>query len=85
MIDPELLKIMCCPESHQPLAAAESAVVEKINQRITAGQMQNRAGRTVAEIIDGGLIRADKKFLYPIRHEIPIMLIDEAIPLESSS
>ncbi len=62
MIDPELMKIMCCPESYQPLAAAESAVVEKI---------------------DGGLIRADKKFLYPIRHEIPIMLIDEAIPLES--
>jgi uncharacterized protein YbaR (Trm112 family) len=29
MIDPELLKIMCCPENHQTLAAAESAVVEK--------------------------------------------------------
>jgi uncharacterized protein YbaR (Trm112 family) len=24
-----------------------------------------------------------QKILYPIRHEIPIMLIDEAIPLES--
>jgi uncharacterized protein len=82
MIDPELLKIMCCPESHQPLALAESAVVEKINQQIAAGQFQNRAGRTVVEKIDGGLIRADKKFLYPIRHEIPIMLIDEAIPFE---
>ena len=83
MIDPELLKILCCPESHQTLAAAESAVVEKINLRIASGQLQNRAGRTVVEKIDGGLIRADKKFLYPIRHEIPIMLIDEAIPLES--
>ena len=85
MIDPELLKIMCCPENHQTLAAAESAVVEKINQRIATGQMQNRAGRTVVDKIDGGLIRADKKVLYPIRHEIPIMLIDEAIPLESIS
>ena len=85
MIDPDLLKIMCCPESHQPLAAAELAVVEKINQQIATGQLQNRAGRTVVEKIDGGLIRADKKLLYPIRHEIPIMLIDEAIPLESSS
>jgi len=83
MIDPELLKIMCCPENHQPLAAAESAIIEKINQRIATGQLQNRAGQTVVEKIDGGLIRADKKFLYPIRHEIPIMLIDEAIPLES--
>ena len=83
MIDPELLKIMCCPENHQPLAAAESAIIEKINQRIATGQLQNRAGQTVVEKIHGGLIRADKKFLYPIRHEIPIMLIDEAIPLES--
>jgi uncharacterized protein YbaR (Trm112 family) len=83
MIDPELLKILCCPESHQPLAVAEPAIVEKINQRIATGQVQNRAGRTVVEKIDGGLIRADKKFLYPIRHEIPIMLIDEAIPFES--
>jgi uncharacterized protein YbaR (Trm112 family) len=83
MIDPDLLKIMCCPESHQTLAAAEPAVVEKINQQIATGQLQNRAGRTVVEKMDGGLIRADKKFLYPIRHEIPIMLIDEAIPLES--
>ena len=85
MIDPDLLKIMCCPESHQTLAAAEPAVVEKINQQIATGQLQNRAGRTVVEKMDGGLIRADKKFLYPIRQAIPIMLIDEAIPLESSS
>jgi len=26
-------------------------------------------------------VRDDKKFLYPIRDNIPIMLIDEAIPL----
>jgi uncharacterized protein YbaR (Trm112 family) len=83
MIGPELLKIMCCPENHQSLAAAELAVIEKINQKIATGQLQNRAGGIVVEKIDGGLIRADKKFLYPIRHEIPIMLIDEAIPLES--
>ena len=85
MIDPDLLKIMCCPESHQTLAAAEPAVVEKINQQIATGQLQNRAGRTVVEKMDGGLIRADKKFLYPIRQAIPIMLVDEAIPLESLS
>jgi uncharacterized protein len=35
----------------------------------------------VNEKIDGGLIRADGKFLYPIRRNIPVMLVDEGLPL----
>jgi uncharacterized protein YbaR (Trm112 family) len=80
-VDPELLKIMCCPETHQPIALAEAPLIEKLNQQIAAGQLKNRAGRPVNEKIDGGLVREDKKFLYPIRADIPVMLIDEAIPL----
>jgi uncharacterized protein YbaR (Trm112 family) len=81
MIDPELLKIMCCPETHQPIAIAEQTLIDRLNQQIAAGQLKNRAGQPVKEKIDGGLVREDKKFLYPIRNKIPIMLIDEAIPL----
>jgi len=81
MIDPELLKIMCCPETHQTLALAEPSLIEKLNQQIAAGQLKNRAGQSVREKIDGGLVREDKKFVYPLRENIPIMLIDEAIPL----
>jgi len=81
MIDPDLLKIMCCPETRQPVALAEPSLVENLNQQITTGQLKNRAGQTVKEKIDGGLMREDRKFLYPIRGNIPIMLIDEAIPL----
>jgi uncharacterized protein YbaR (Trm112 family) len=33
----------------------------------------------------GGLVRADNKILYPIREDIPVMLIDEGIPLEQVS
>lgn len=83
MIDPELLKIMCCPETHQAIALAEPPLIEKLNQHITAGQLRNRAGQVVREKLDGGLVRADQKFLYPIRQDIPIMLIDEAIPLSA--
>jgi uncharacterized protein YbaR (Trm112 family) len=35
----------------------------------------------VTEQIEGGLLRADGKVLYPVRSHIPVMLIDEAIPL----
>jgi len=83
MIDPELLKIMCCPETHQPIELADASLVARLNEGISAGQLKSRGGQLVKERIDGGLIRADKRFLYPIRQDIPIMLIDEAIPLSA--
>ena len=81
MIDAELLKILCCPETHQPLKIAEPAMIESINQKIAAGQINNRSGKPVTEKCDGGLIREDGKVLYPIQNNIPIMLTNEAIPL----
>ena len=81
MIDSELLKIMCCPETHQTIAFAEPSLIEKLNLQIDAGQLKNRAGQPIKEKIDGGLVREDRKFAYPIRENIPVMLIDEAIPL----
>jgi uncharacterized protein len=82
MIDSELLKILCCPETHQEVWLAELALVEKLNRQITAGTLKNRAGQPVGVRIDGGLARADGKVVYPIRRDIPIMLVDEAIPLK---
>jgi len=81
MIDAELLKILCCPETHQPLTPAEPVLLESLNKRIQAGEVRNRSGKDVREACDGGLIRQDGKFLYPVRHNIPIMLIGEAIAL----
>jgi uncharacterized protein YbaR (Trm112 family) len=81
MIDAELLKILCCPETHQGLRVAEPALVGNLNQQIAVGGLKNRAGQPVKEKIDGGLVRADGKFLYAVRQDIPVMLVDEAIPL----
>ncbi len=81
MLDPELLKLLCCPETHQDLFPAETILLEQINQQITAGTLKNRGQQTVVEKIDGGLVRADRKLLFPVRNNIPVMLLDEAIPL----
>ena len=81
MIDPELLKILCCPETHQEVRLAEAAVIDKLNAQIAAGTVTNRASQPVKEKIESGLVRADSKFLYPIRRNIPVMLVDEGIPL----
>jgi uncharacterized protein YbaR (Trm112 family) len=81
MIDAELVRILCCPETYQGISLADASLIEKLNQQIAAGKLQNRGGQPLMEKIDGGLVRADGKYVYPIRQDIPVMLIDEAIPL----
>jgi uncharacterized protein YbaR (Trm112 family) len=81
MLSGELLSILCCPETKQDLTVADASVVEKINQKIEKHELKNRGGEVVAQKIESGLVRADKKYLYAVRGDIPVMLIDEAIPL----
>ena len=81
MIDDELLEILACPETKEPVHLADEKLIEQVNGVIAAGKLKNRGGEPVTEPVDGGLVRQDEKFLYPIRDEIPIMLIEEAIPL----
>ncbi len=85
MFDTELLKILCCPETHQGLSLAEPALVDRLNQQVAAGTLRNRGGISVTEKLDAGLLRADHKYLYPVRNGIPVMLVDEAIPTEPAS
>jgi len=82
MIDKELLNILCCPETKQELVLADDALLAKINAKVEKGTLKNRAGQDVGEKIEAGLVRDDKAFLYPVRDNIPVMLIDEAIPLK---
>ena len=82
MIDNDLLDILACPENKTPVKLADQSLIDAINSAIEKGEVQNRGEYTIEESIDGGLIREDGAYLYPIQDDIPIMLIDEAIPLE---
>ena len=82
-IDEKLLEIICCPETKQDLKVADSSLIEKLNGLIEKKELKNRIKQPVNDKLDGGLVREDGKYLYPIIEEIPILLIDEAIPLDS--
>ena len=81
VVDPQLLEILVCPESKQPIREAEASLVARINAAIAAGAARNRVGEVVRDPVDGGLIRQDGNVFYPVREGIPIMLIDESLTL----
>ena len=82
MIDQNLLNVLACPEDKTPVELGDRPLIDAINREIEKGEVENRGGQKVEQPIDGGLVREDGLYLYPIRDAIPIMLIDEAIPLE---
>lgn len=85
MVDEELLSILVCPENKTPVKLADQATLDRINSAIAGGSLKNRAGEVVDAAVDGGLLREDGAYLYIIREDIPVMLIDEAIPMEQLS
>jgi len=81
VIDKDLLSILACPETHQPLREADDADLEAVNARIAAGGVTNVGGKPVADALQGGLVREDGQRIYPIKDGIPVLLIDEGIDL----
>jgi len=81
MVDEELLDILVCPESKQPVRLADAELLGVVNTAIRGGSVVNTGGEPVTDPVAEGLVREDGDRLYPVRDDIPIMLIDEAIPL----
>jgi len=80
-IDPELLEILVCPETHQPVKPAEATLLGPLNDRIRSGGVKNHQGEAVTKPVEEALIREDGKCLYLVEDGIPNMLIDERIDL----
>lgn len=81
-ISKELLEILVCPELRTPLFVADDDLLTALNRGVADGTLKNRAGEPVEKPLDGGLVREDRQVVYPVFDGIPIMLVDEAIPLE---
>jgi uncharacterized protein len=83
MVNPQLLQILVCPETKQPVHPADADLLGKVNAAVEADQLRNRAGRSIQSPFEAGLVREDGRVLYPVVDDIPVMLIDESISLDS--
>jgi uncharacterized protein YbaR (Trm112 family) len=81
-ISPELLEMLVCPETHQPVKAAPPETLQRLTTLQAEGKLLNRRGDPVAESPQAALIREDGTTAYLVHDGIPVMLIDEAIALD---
>jgi uncharacterized protein YbaR (Trm112 family) len=81
-LDAFLLEILVCPETREKVEPADDDMVAKLNAAIDKGALRNRTGGAIDQKIDGALVRADGALAYVVRDDIPVMLVDEAVPLD---
>ncbi|MGD2018974.1 MAG: hypothetical protein PVJ89_12710 [Planctomycetota bacterium] len=84
MIHPDLLAILACPDSRQPLDHADEATLKGLNDRIAAGGVVNVGGDEVSAPLEAGLVREDGQLVYPVRDDIPVLLREEGIALDAA-
>ena len=81
MISKDLVELLVCPENHLPLELADDALLHRLNDAISAGQLKNKAGQPCERRLDAALVRQDQLVAYPVVGQVPLLLIDEGITL----
>ena len=75
-IDPELLEMLVCPKSRGKLERV--ALPEVLRQRLVERYREHF--RDEEPVVEEGLWCAESGLVYPIVSDIPILLVDEALP-----
>lgn len=82
MLSKELLELLVCPAQRTPLEVAGDSLLARVNESIAAGSLTNQAGQRVEQKLAAALVRQDGLLLYPVVDDIPVLLVDEGIPLD---
>lgn len=81
-IKKELLEILCCPVTKEPVEILPADKIALVNDQIAKGKLKNVDGSVADQPIEEALITRDKKTIYRIDEGIPVMLADMGIPTD---
>lgn len=79
--DNNLLDIICCPVTRQPMSKLASATLARLNELIKEQRISNRDETLVSEELEAALVTDDGKLAYPIVDGIPVLLAERGIAL----
>lgn len=80
-MDRKLLDILVCPASRQPLGLLDRAGLDALNRAVAAGTVRRVDDATQAEPVSEALITDDRRTIYRIDDGIPVLLVEEGIPV----
>ena len=75
-VDPELLEILVCPKTRGELTLIDLPA----EVRATVAEKYRELFRDEEPVVEQGLYCSASALVYPIVSDIPIMLIEEALP-----
>jgi uncharacterized protein YbaR (Trm112 family) len=75
-VDPDLLEILVCPKSKAALELVELPP----EVRVSVAEKYREHFRDEEPVVEQGLYCAESGLVYPIVSDIPVMLVDEALP-----
>ena len=75
-VDKELLDLLVCPKSHGELELVQ--LPGEVCARLVERFKEHFQGEI--PVVESGLLCRESQMLYPIVSDIPVMLIEEALP-----
>ena len=75
----EWISIFKCPITGNDLRLLEAEEIERLNQKVSLGQVWQADGKAMTASVEKGLISTDGTYIYPIMKEIILLLKDLAI------